>query len=305
VDIYALGMVAFTLLTGRAYWADEARAGGVFALVATVAGGPEEPACTRAARRGVQLHPAFDAWFARMTAPDPARRFATATEGVEALAAALSIPMPSHSGTIKPVAGPLLPGLETWRATPSTPPAPSRPASRSGTIGSTLRALDERTQVLAETTMGPAVHPAETPGQGAAPVNRKKVVAGIVCALALGVVIGGALRPQGNPPDATGAPAATEKAQAAGRPAPPGLAVPAVDRPLARSASATLPSAGPPASASGAAPSVAVAGSREGAAVQPASNSRAAAGVRSASSSTAAPRSTSSSGHRPKVYSRE
>jgi serine/threonine-protein kinase len=49
--------------------------------------GPPEPAGPRAARYGVTLPPGFDAWFARGTAVDPADRFGSATEAVEALRA--------------------------------------------------------------------------------------------------------------------------------------------------------------------------------------------------------------------------
>ncbi|WP_437908362.1 protein kinase [Sorangium sp. So ce327] len=86
-DIHALGMIAFTLLVGKPYWEDEAGIGDspvAFALVALQ--GPKEPARERAARYGVTLPPAFDAWFARATALAPSQRFPTAGAAVEALA---------------------------------------------------------------------------------------------------------------------------------------------------------------------------------------------------------------------------
>ncbi|WP_437299008.1 serine/threonine-protein kinase [Sorangium sp. So ce426] len=92
-DIYALGMIAFTLLVGRPYWEDEVAIGDspvAFALVALQ--GPKEPACERAARYGVTLPPAFDAWFARATALAPGQRFPTAGAAVGALARALGVP---------------------------------------------------------------------------------------------------------------------------------------------------------------------------------------------------------------------
>jgi serine/threonine protein kinase len=92
-DIYALGMIAFTLLVGRPYWEDEVGIGDspiAFALVALQ--GPKDPARERAARHGVALPPAFDAWFARATALAPSQRFPTAGDAVEALARALGVP---------------------------------------------------------------------------------------------------------------------------------------------------------------------------------------------------------------------
>lgn len=88
-DIFALGMVAYTLLVGAPYWQDEQAAGNIFALTAVAAFGPREPASARAARRGVFLPPAFDWWFAKITAVDSAQRFASATDAVRALETAL------------------------------------------------------------------------------------------------------------------------------------------------------------------------------------------------------------------------
>lgn len=92
-DIFALGMMTYTLLVGAPYWADEARAGNVYALIAVAIHGPGEHASVRAARRGVVLPPDFDAWFARMTATTPAQRFPTATEAIRALADVFRLPL--------------------------------------------------------------------------------------------------------------------------------------------------------------------------------------------------------------------
>ncbi|WP_437800770.1 serine/threonine-protein kinase [Sorangium sp. So ce693] len=92
-DIYALGLIAYTLLVGRPYWEEEVGIGDspvAFALVALQ--GPKEPACERAARYGVTLPPAFDAWFTRATALAPGQRFPTAGAAVGALARALGVP---------------------------------------------------------------------------------------------------------------------------------------------------------------------------------------------------------------------
>jgi serine/threonine-protein kinase len=80
-DTYALGHVAFALLTAHAYL----EPGNVL-----------ESAMRRALRYGIALPPTFDAWFDRATANEVARRFAAADELVAELGAALGIdtPMP-------------------------------------------------------------------------------------------------------------------------------------------------------------------------------------------------------------------
>jgi tRNA A-37 threonylcarbamoyl transferase component Bud32 len=95
VDIYALGMVAFTLLVGAPYWAPE-KAGGIYALTAVAMFGPKEPASARARLMGAALSPAFDAWFARITAVAPEHRFGSAMEAVRALAEALGVAAPGR-----------------------------------------------------------------------------------------------------------------------------------------------------------------------------------------------------------------
>jgi serine/threonine-protein kinase len=93
-DLYALAMVAFKMLVGRAYWSEEAKGGNVFALANVAIQGPKEPASMRAAGHGVALPPAFDAWFARATWPNPAGRFPTGVEMAAALAQAFNLPGP-------------------------------------------------------------------------------------------------------------------------------------------------------------------------------------------------------------------
>jgi serine/threonine-protein kinase len=134
-DLYALAMVAYTLLVGSPYWFDEAKAGNIFALANVVGHGPREPASARAAARGVMLSPAFDAWFARATARDPAQRYQTATEMIAALGGALGVapavpmgpqaaPYPAPAEPAQQVPGALLghvtgPGMSTTKQVPA------------------------------------------------------------------------------------------------------------------------------------------------------------------------------------------
>ncbi len=101
-DIYALGMMTFTMITGKPYWKQELdRAGGLvqFALLATK--GTPETASKRAAPLGIVLSPAFDRWFERATALRPENRFTRATEAVRALEAVLADMAPDEAPTTK------------------------------------------------------------------------------------------------------------------------------------------------------------------------------------------------------------
>ncbi|WP_437947937.1 serine/threonine-protein kinase [Sorangium sp. So ce296] len=88
-DVWALGLLAFTVLTGRMYWLEPSRgpSASVMSLMREVLFVPLEPASARAARLGCpHLIPAgFDAWFARCVARDARARFADAAQAMAAL----------------------------------------------------------------------------------------------------------------------------------------------------------------------------------------------------------------------------
>lgn len=127
-DIFALGMMTYTLLVGAPYWADEARAGSLYALIAVAIQGPKEAATIRAAKHGVTLPPAFDNWFGRITAHAVTDRFPTAMAAVQSLADVLRLPFPqrapmlSTSGVFEPsLQIPSVPLVQTPPAVASTP----------------------------------------------------------------------------------------------------------------------------------------------------------------------------------------
>jgi serine/threonine protein kinase len=76
-DVWALGLVAFYLMTGKHYWLLDV---GPAEMIAQIRGGAVEPASSRARRLGAPraMPLQFDAWFARALDLDPARRFANA-----------------------------------------------------------------------------------------------------------------------------------------------------------------------------------------------------------------------------------
>ncbi|XXY17994.1 serine/threonine-protein kinase [Sorangium sp. So ce216] len=178
-DLYALGMVAYTLLVGQAYWAEEARGcnGNVFAFAASVTHGPQERATARAQRAGVALPAAFDAWFAKAAAWSPQDRFPSATALVGALAEALGVQRPrleslgSHevaappSSTEKLAASRTsLPGLG---ATKAPPRRRGLAVALVGTIAFALVALGVTVLVLPTHEPAVAIGPAAAPADGA------------------------------------------------------------------------------------------------------------------------------------------
>jgi serine/threonine-protein kinase len=90
-DLYALGQVAFTLLTGHAYLEREG-----FEVVSAIKRGLTESACKRAARWHVTLPQEFDAWFRRAVALEPDDRFQSAAELVTEFARAFGLEAPEQ-----------------------------------------------------------------------------------------------------------------------------------------------------------------------------------------------------------------
>ncbi|PKN41132.1 MAG: serine/threonine protein kinase [Deltaproteobacteria bacterium HGW-Deltaproteobacteria-20] len=94
-DIYALGMLAYTILVGEPYWCEEAsRSGTLVAFAMVVSRGPVESPVERAARHGVHLPAAFDDWFRRVTSSNEADRPHRASEAVGQLAETMGVALP-------------------------------------------------------------------------------------------------------------------------------------------------------------------------------------------------------------------
>jgi serine/threonine-protein kinase len=131
VDLYAVGHIAYTLLTGEAYWTEEVEGGtSPFMILSTVLLGATEPPSARAKRRrGVVLPPGFDAWFARATAPRPEDRFDRATNAVAALAIALGVSLPRVSLSVQSLASAPVPATPNAGTAPMTELAPPIVAS--------------------------------------------------------------------------------------------------------------------------------------------------------------------------------
>ncbi len=93
-DVWAFGLIAFFILTGRLYWRHAEDASSLADLALELMRSPLEPASVRARALGVRrpLPPGFDAWFVRAVNRDPAARFVDGAEASRALATVLSPP---------------------------------------------------------------------------------------------------------------------------------------------------------------------------------------------------------------------
>lgn len=90
-DIWAFGLLAFWLLTGKHYWTGANDDGPLIALIKEISAGVVATASARATELGVgaRVPRGFDAWFARCTENEPTKRFSDADEATRALVAVL------------------------------------------------------------------------------------------------------------------------------------------------------------------------------------------------------------------------
>jgi eukaryotic-like serine/threonine-protein kinase len=94
-DVWAFGLIAFYLLTGRSYWLTVEQDGTQAQLFAELLHRPLAPASQRARQLGVSvaLSSEFDVWFSRCVNRDPAQRFTSAGLAASELARVLGIRM--------------------------------------------------------------------------------------------------------------------------------------------------------------------------------------------------------------------
>ncbi|HEX5100404.1 MAG TPA: serine/threonine-protein kinase [Polyangiaceae bacterium] len=154
-DVWALGLIAFALLTQRPYWTRATREDTTLpALMREILFEPMVKASVRAREYGIVLEAeqAFDAWFARAAARDQAARFANASEAYAALTSWLGrpgVPMAvapaMASYPIEPVpptigTGTHLPGAGFSASNAAYPaPAPAFPGVTERGISETVR----------------------------------------------------------------------------------------------------------------------------------------------------------------------
>ncbi len=108
-DVWALGLIAFFLLTGRPFWRSANDADATVPMVLKeVLFEPIARASVRTSELGCALPPAFDAWFGRCVVRDPRARLVDAAQAGAALASALvggvaagAVPLP-YAATMAP-----------------------------------------------------------------------------------------------------------------------------------------------------------------------------------------------------------
>jgi eukaryotic-like serine/threonine-protein kinase len=121
-DIWALGLIAFYLLTGHSYWLTVHSDGTEAQLFAELLNLPLPPASERARQLGanVRLPPAFDVWFSRCVTRDRGQRFASAGLAATELARALGVVMSPFVSTPPRDASPAEPARRSVSARAET-----------------------------------------------------------------------------------------------------------------------------------------------------------------------------------------
>jgi eukaryotic-like serine/threonine-protein kinase len=206
VDIYALGMIAFSLLVGRAYWAhDRDLDDTVFETLAQ--GGPREPASVRAERHGVEVPPGFDAWFGRATAVEPSERFPSAASAINALAEALGVVdlEPLAEPPSPPVSEPPPPSRDGESTAPGAETVPDESQQvepRGGTKTATLSTLEpSRTRDLPDTAFDRKPSSTQSPPPRRPAGRASWLGLGVTALLAVGGILGWrAIAPAPAPP---------------------------------------------------------------------------------------------------------
>ena len=124
-DVWALGLIAFRMLTGCLYWiSGNAEGANTASLMREILFEPVVPASERARQLGVPhlLPPGFDAWFARSVSREVPPRFANAAELRAALAPMLAGFVPGPAPAIAPSTQ-VMPGGAPAHAPLGTPSA--------------------------------------------------------------------------------------------------------------------------------------------------------------------------------------
>jgi serine/threonine protein kinase/formylglycine-generating enzyme required for sulfatase activity len=201
-DVWALGLIAFTCLTGHSYWRGaHAETPNPMTLVMEVCFDALDPASQRAAEYGVAhlLPPGFDEWFAQCVCRDTEGRFKTAkpargalerlltgseaitTQPLSAPVTSSAAPMEAPDLDIKPVRERERPAPAPEAKKPEPAPPVSKPrASQSGGFPAS-RAQPERIVIppIKPTTPRVSREPMAAPLVESAPIPWMKIAIGV------------------------------------------------------------------------------------------------------------------------------
>ncbi len=131
-DVWAMGLLAYHLLTGKSFWREAASpAMSIARLLREILVEPLPTASERAAEQGAKLPAGFDAFFARTVARAPEERFPDAAAAVAALLALLPPPVttiPTSFVVFQPTDAPAPDAFAPTMTPPvvTPPPAPAR-----------------------------------------------------------------------------------------------------------------------------------------------------------------------------------
>jgi len=135
-DVWALGLLAYELVTGKPFWRAPNTSGGTTAqLLREIVIDPIPLASTRAAEQGTasRLPPWFDGWLARCLERDPEARFANAAQ----LGAAMTASFEGHAPPPDVMAATLAgsgTGMEASRLAETGAPTAFAPPARSSAV---------------------------------------------------------------------------------------------------------------------------------------------------------------------------
>ena len=230
-DVWALGLIAFYVLTGRCFWKTGNRdETSVPQIMREVLFGPIPLASLRAMENETagKLPSHFDEWFARCVDREPGKRFATATLAFEALESVLSAPVASEPPVTVPT--PPTDPVPTPRLLAPPVPTPLPPMMQRGAIDRTVLAVSSPPPRPAN-VHGPTPPPTMLTPR---PAGRSPLIFGVVlAALLIGSAIFVYLSRYRGPPTVAVVPVASATESASGSPPDVPVAVVAPLDPLA------------------------------------------------------------------------